>query len=110
MSFLLRCSLGIEFELYEHKYLNSNHLDSKFVTLSTFSGSMLEVCGLVHPKEHDELSSALQFRGHTANIRCLEITRPKPRPPFVIEILTSDGHDGQDRRWACFVMDNGSTG
>ena len=83
MSFALRCSDGIAFEFDEPKYLNSNHLNPNFPTLSSFSVSMLEVCGLVHPKEHDELSSALQFRGHTANIRCLEITRPKPRTLFV---------------------------
>jgi hypothetical protein len=95
MSFALRCSLGIEFKFYEPKYLNSNNSDSNFVTTSTFSGSMIEGCGLLHPKEHDELCPALEFRDHTANIRCPEITRPKPRPPFTIEIWLLDG---QDRR------------
>jgi hypothetical protein len=86
MSFALRCNCGIGFELYEPKYLNSNYLKSNLVTVSTFSGIMLEGCGLLHPQEHDELCPALEFRGHTANIRCSEITRPKPRPPFAIEI------------------------
>jgi hypothetical protein len=86
MSFALRCILGFETKFYEPKYLNSNRLKSDFVTLSTFSGRMLEGCGLLYPKERDELCPALKFRGQTANIRYPEITRPKPRPPFAIEI------------------------
>jgi hypothetical protein len=82
--------------------LNSNHSDLNFATTSTFSGSMLKGCGLLHPKEHDELCPALQYRVDTANIRCPGITRPKPRPPFAIE-MAEPPLDG-------FEMDNGSTG
>ena len=70
MNCLLRYNYVFKFEFGEPKFLNSNNLESNFITVSSFSRSMLETCGLLYPKEHDELSPTLKFRGHTANIRC----------------------------------------
>jgi hypothetical protein len=86
MSFALRCSDRIAFKFDEPKYLNSNNLNPNFPTLSSFFLSMLERNGWVHQEKRNELCPALQFRDQTANIRCPEIARPKPCPPFAIKI------------------------
>ena len=69
MSFSLLRSGEIEFKIFEFKYLNSNNLNQKFVTVSPFFVSMLEVCGLVYLNKHNELCPASQFRLVTPNIK-----------------------------------------